>query len=298
VRTTQLSITLGKEAARRKCKAFVEVSTGIVYSPDRKPSTESSPLKPWLGLARAKLDAEAALSRISDLNLVILRLAHVYGEYNAGFASKFLCLARVYQEQGRELKWLWTEELRVNGVWVGDVCRAILEAARWRGVNVSISDSPVREEGKRRPTLLSRVSSKSAVSEEEAPLPGTPVFNIVDRGDTNQGTVARLTSEVFGIKTGFQGSLISQFAKLNLESVVDDLNDEILQPWADMLEQKGLRGGRLSPFLEKELLGDKDLSMDGSLFEKTTGFTYQREGICRGDIEEMIESYRRVGWWP
>lgn len=298
VRTTQASITLGKEAAKQKCKAFVEISTGIVYSPDRKASTECSALKPWLRLARAKLDAEAALSRIPCLNVVVLRLAHVYGEYNAGFASKFLCLARVYQEQGRELKWLWTEDLRVNGVWVGDVVRAIVQAAQWREIHDSLPDASERGEGKRRPTLLSRVSSKSAVSDEEAPTSETPVFNIVDHGDTSQGTVARLTNEVFGIKTGFQGSLISQFAKLNLESVVDDLNDEILQPWADMLQKKGLRGGKLSPFLEKELLGDKDLSLDGSLFEKTTGFKYERHGISKADIEEMIESYQRVGWWP
>jgi hypothetical protein len=189
--------------------------------------------------------------------------------------------------------------LRVHGVWVGDVVRAIVEAARWREAHDGVPDSPDRGgQGKRRPTLLSRVSSKSAVGEEDAPLPETPVFNIVDRGDTSQGTLARLTNEVFGIKTGFQGSLISQFAKLNLESVVDDLNDEILQPWADMLESKGLRGGKLSPFLEKELLGDKDLSMDGGLFEKTTGFEYERNGLSKSDIEEMIESYKRVGWWP
>lgn len=297
MRTTQLSLTLGAEAAKRGCKAFVEMSTGIVYKATREPSDEAAPLKPWLALAKAKLDAEAGLSRTAGLNLVILRLAHVYGEYNTGFASKFLCLARVYQEQERDLKWLWTEELRVHSVWVGDVVRAIVEAARWRERNAVIAEeSPVREKG-RRPTLLSRVSSKSA-TEEEAPVPGTPVFNIVDHGDTNQGTLATLTHQVFGIRTGFQGSLISQFAKLNLESVVDDLNDEILHPWAEMLERKGLRSGKLSPFLEKELLGDRDLSLDGELFEKTVGFVYQRQRMGREDVEEMIESYRRVGWWP
>ena len=236
---------------------------------------------------------------------MILRLAHVYGEYDVGFASKFLCLARVYQELGRELKWLWTEELRVHSVWVGDVVRAIMRAAEWRvghpGGMVGESGGEVREKG-RRPTLLSRVSSKSAgtMGEEEVPVVGTPVFNIVDHGDTCQGTLARLAAEVFGIKTGFQGQLISQFAKLNLESVVDDLNDEILGPWAEMLERKGLRGsGRLSPFLETELLGDKDLCVNGSLFERVVGFEYERkEGLDVQGIREMIESYKRMGWWP
>jgi nucleoside-diphosphate-sugar epimerase len=291
---------LGAEAAKRGCKAFIQISTGIVYKASREPSTETAPLKPWLALAKATLDGEAGLSRIDGLedSLVILRLAHVYGEYNTGFASKCLCLARVYQELGRELKWLWTEELRVNGVWVGDVVRAIMKAADWRVGHPGSLEIEGREKGARRPTLLSRVSSKGAASEEEAPLPGTPVFNIVDHGDTCQGTLARLTAEVFGIKTGFQGVLISQFAKLHLESVVDDLNEEVLGPWAEMLERNGLRGGKLSPYLEGELLGDKDLSLDGGRFERVTGFEYQRAGLDAAGIREMIESYRKAGWWP
>ena len=58
-------------------------------------------------------------------------------------------------------------------------------------------------------------------------------------GQTCQGTLADVVSKVFKIKTGFQGSIISQFARMNLENVVDDLNEDILQPWADMLEEKG-----------------------------------------------------------
>jgi nucleoside-diphosphate-sugar epimerase len=271
-----------------------------VYKASRESSTESAPLKPWLPKAKAKLDAEAGVSRIEGLedSLVILRLAHVYGEYDPGFMSKFLCLARVYQELGRELKWLWTEELRVHSVWVGDVVRAIMTAADWRAGHPGSLEGEGREKGSRRPTLLSRVSSRSTASDTEMPLPGTPVFNIVDHGDTCQGTLARLAAEVFGIKTGFQGGLISQFAKLNLESVVDDLNEEVLGPWAEMLEKKELRGGRLSPFLEGELLGDKDLSLDGGRFERVTGFEYERQGLDGDGIRETIESYRRVGWWP
>ena len=66
---------------------------------------------------------------------------------------------------------------------------------------------------------------------------------------------------------------------------MDDLNEEILQPWADMLATKGMqrpgvqRPGPLSPFLEKELLKDADLSLDGGVFE--------RDGLA---------AVRRPGW--
>ncbi|KIX05098.1 uncharacterized protein Z518_05970 [Rhinocladiella mackenziei CBS 650.93] len=290
LRSLLVSTTLAKEAAKRRVKAFVEVSTGMVYAPNRTPRTEQDKLKPWLKLANVKLEAEQELARIPGLNLVILRLAHVYGEYDYKFIAKGLCLARVYQEQQKELKWLWTEDLRINTVHVEDVARALWAAAKWRTTNSTIpSSSPTTT---RRPTIGSKG--------EDAPSGNVPIFNIVDHGQTSQGKLADIVSQVFGIETGFQGSLISQFAKMNLEHVVDELNEDVLQPWADMLERKNItKPGPLSPFLEKELLKDTDLSLDGSLFEKVVGFTYNREsGLTADGVREMVESYKRMGWWP
>lgn len=257
LRSLALSVTLGNEAARRGVKAYVEASTGMVYSPSRTPRKEHDKLKPWLKFAKCKLEAEEALSQIPGLNLVILRLPHVYGEYDSGFVAKALCLARVYQEQKRDLKWLWTESLRINTVHVGDVVRAFWKAAEWRSENSTIPTEMVSPGSPKSPR------KGNGIPDPSTSLP-TPIFNIVDHGNTCQGTLATAISEVFGIKTGFQGSLISQFARMNLDSVVDDLNEDILQPWADLRTKKGItRPGPLSPFLEKELLKDADLSLDG-----------------------------------
>lgn len=111
--------------------------------------------------------------------------------------------------------------------------------------------------------------------------------------------MSTLIGTIFSIPTGFQGSLISSFARLNLDHVVDDLNEEILQPWADLLAAANItRPGPLSPFLEKELLKDTDLSLDGSRFEKVVAFRYERVGIGEAEVRGMLESYRRMGWWP
>ena len=105
--------------------------------------------------------------------------------------------------------------------------------------------------------------------------------------------------EIFNIPTGFQGQIISSFARLNLDNVVDDVNDEILGPWADLLAEANItRPGPLSPFMEKELLKDTDLSLDGSRFEKVTGFKYEKPIITKEEVEKMIESYKRMNWWP
>ena len=126
-----------------------------------------------------------------------------------------------------------------------------------------------------------------------------PTFNIVDKGQTSQGTMAEIVGQVFGIETGFQGQLISTFARMNMDSVVDDVNDEVLGPWAELLEDAGItRPGPLTPFMEKELLKDTDLSMDGSRLEKVVGFTYDKPKITKELIQQMLDSYTRIGWWP
>lgn len=290
LRSLQVSVTLAKEAAKHGVKAFIEASTGMVYAHNRTPRTEQDKLKPWLKISKVKLEAEQELAKIPALNLAILRLAYVYGEYDSKFVAKALCLSRVHQENQEELKWLWTEDLRINTVHVEDVARAFWSVAEWRSTNDTIP--PLSPNSSRRPTLGSRG--------EDPPSGNVPIFNIVDHGDTSQGKLANIISQVFGIKTGFQGSLISQFARLNLERVVDEVNEDCLQDWADMLERKGItQPGPLSPFLEKELLKDADLSLDGSLFEKVVGFSYEHaEGPTVEGIKQMIASYEKMGWWP
>ncbi|KAK3078672.1 hypothetical protein LTS18_006923, partial [Coniosporium uncinatum] len=76
-RSHALSVALGKEAAKRKIRCFVEASTGMVYKPDSTPRKETAKLKPWLKLAKWKLTAEEDLAKIQGLNLMVLRLAHV-----------------------------------------------------------------------------------------------------------------------------------------------------------------------------------------------------------------------------
>ena len=118
-------------------------------------------------------------------------------------------------------------------------------------------------------------------------------------GGAAQGTLEKIIGEIFDIPTGFQGQIISSFARMNLDNVVDDVNDEILGPWADLLQEAGItRPGPLSPFMEKELLKDTDLSMDGSRFEKVTGFSYSKPEITTDEVRKIIDSYKRMNWWP
>ncbi|CAL3963977.1 hypothetical protein PZA11_001448 [Diplocarpon coronariae] len=274
VRSLALSVAVGKEAAKRHVKAFIELSTAMVYKPDSQPSKEGDKLKPWSKIAVFKLQAEEQLSNIEGLNLIIVRLAHVYGDYASQFIATALSLARVYQHLESEMKWLWTKDLRVNTVHIDDVTRGLWTIAEWYAV---------REQAGWDANSMGKI----------------PTFNMVDDGRTSQGIMSQIIGELFGIETGFQGQLISTFARLNMDSVVEDVNDEVLGPWADLLVEAGItRPGPLTPFMEKELLKDTDLSVDGSRLKKVVGFTYEKPMITKELVQSVIDSYERIGWWP
>ncbi|KAL9107874.1 MAG: hypothetical protein Q9227_007292 [Pyrenula ochraceoflavens] len=283
-----LSVNIGKEAAKRGIKAFVEASMGMVYPSSRSPKKETDKLKPWNKIAKVKQQTEDELSKIPNLHLVILRLPHVYGDYDNGYLSRGICIARIAQEKNKEVNWLWTKDLRIHTVHVRDCVRAFWRASEWRSKNAAVP--PTSPAVSRRPSLTTGGGD---------PPPNAPVFNIVDHGDTSQGMLTGIMSTIFGIKCGFHGTIISQFARLNLDNAVDDFNEDNLQPWAELLERKGIKSaGPLTPFLEKELVKDKELSLDGTLFEKVCGFKYEKEKLDEAGVRSMIESYKRMEWWP
>ncbi|KAL2218714.1 NAD dependent epimerase/dehydratase family protein [Thermoascus aurantiacus ATCC 26904] len=272
LRSYNLSVALAREAARRGVRAFVECSTAHVYKAGSTPRKEGDKKEPWHKLAKWKLKAGEEMRKIPGLNLVVVRFPHVYGPYDSGYFATGICLARVYKELNRELELLYTKDLKVNTIHVKDAARALWVAAEWRA-----SKGPIAPDDDSTPT----------------------VFNVVDHGDTRQAHIAEALTSVFDMQVSFVGSLASQVAKLNLDEVVDDMNELVLQTWADLLQKKGIeRAGPISPFLEKDILKEWDTSIDGTLFEQTTGFRPEREAFNAEGVKEMVESYKRMGWWP
>lgn len=197
----------------------------------------------------------------------------MYGPYASQWVATALCLARVYQSLEEEMKWPWTKDLRTNTAHVDDVTRALWGVAAWYDGGRARWDART--------------------------MGDIPIFNVVDKGATTQGVIAGLIGEVFGIRCDFMGQLLSNFARLNMDSVVNDVNDDVLGPWAQLLSEAQItRPGPLTPFMEKELLKDTDLSMDGSRLETVVGFEYTKPMITKDLVLEVIESYKKMKWWP
>jgi len=255
-----VSTTTANEAAKRNVKMFVEVSTTQVYDSSNKCKKEEAKLKPWTGIAKAKLKAEEELKKIHGLNLVIVRPAIVYGPGDlTGITPRLICAA-VYKSLGEKMEFLWDKDVKCNTVHVRDVC-----AAMWH----------LATKGK----------------------PGT-IYNLADENDTTQGSIANVLENIFGIKTGFMGFMKSKAAtSVAMKMVAETANDKHLKPWSDLIKAHNITTTPLTPYLDEELLYENPLAIDGSLVCES-GFKYQYPKMTADLVKESLQYHVANGFFP
>ncbi|KAI8644860.1 hypothetical protein BD408DRAFT_474713 [Parasitella parasitica] len=267
-RIFNLSVNCAKEAAKRNVKVFIEMSTAEVYDSSQEASTESSKINPWTVIAKHKYKAEEELKKIKGINLIILRPAVVYGPGALSGLTPRLIIGRIYKYLDEEMKLLWSKDLKLNTVHVNDVSRACWHLAQW------YTDNSIGSSGQ------------------------VPIFNLADKQGTDQQTINERLELIFNIKTGYHGNVVSSFAKLNLDSVIDVVNEKHLAPWAELVRKNGIVVTPLSPYIDKELLYNNTLSVDGSKIERDTGFTYSVPLLTTEKLSEIIDGYKELEVWP
>jgi nucleoside-diphosphate-sugar epimerase len=257
-----LTVKCATEAAKAGVERFVEVSTAQVYAAGSKASKETDKLSPWTNIAKFKLKAEEQLKAIPNLKYVVLRPVIVYGPGDStGLAPRIICGA-VYKHLNEKMKFLWGEDLRLNTVYVGDVCKALWHVA---------------------------TSPKVA--------PGS-VYNLADKNDTNQEKINKHLEQIYGIKTGFLGSIASGLAtSLSMKTITEEVNDKHLKPWSDLCKKAQITNTPLTPYLDPELLYNNALSCDGSAIE-ATGFVYDHPQLTTQDFRDMIDYYQKQKLFP
>jgi len=247
-----LSVKVGTEAAKQKVDRFIEVSTAQVYEAGKKPSKEGDKTSPWTNLAKYKLQAEEALRGIAGLNLIVVRPAIVYGQGDISGLSPRIITAAVYKHINEKMKFLWDEKLKINTVHVQDVCKAL-----W---------------------LLA----------QKGQLGG--IYNLADKSDTDQGDFNKILEKIFGIETGFIGSMVSNLAKVNMKGVTEDVNDKHLKPWSELCKNASIVNTPLTPYLDQELLYNNSLSVDGSAIE-ALGFAYTNPKLTEALVRDQINYF-------
>eukprot|EP00005_Dracoamoeba_jomungandri_P002284 CAMPEP_0174261432 /NCGR_PEP_ID=MMETSP0439-20130205/11425_1 /TAXON_ID=0 /ORGANISM="Stereomyxa ramosa, Strain Chinc5" /LENGTH=363 /DNA_ID=CAMNT_0015345903 /DNA_START=9 /DNA_END=1100 /DNA_ORIENTATION=- len=259
-RVHHLSVACATEAAKQGVKRFVEVSTAQVYEGKPAPSNEQGALKPWTKIAKFKLQVEEDLAGIDGLDYVILRPVIVYGPGDrTGLAPRIICGA-IYKFLDKSMKLLWDASLKINTVHVRDVAKAC-----WHMCTHGNSGD---------------------------------VFNLADKSDTDQGSVNKILEELFGITTKFAGKAMSTVAaNMGMKTVVVNVNDKHVAPWSKMTKECGIEITPLSPYLDKELLGNVHLSVDGSAIE-ATGFTYDVPNLGADQLREWVEYFQAMKLFP
>jgi len=190
---------------------------------------------------------------------VILRPATVYGSGDlTGLTPRITCAA-TYKKTGDKMKFLWEKDLRINVVHVHDVCAAIVLAA----------------------TELK---------------PGT-IYNLADSADLSQGGLNEYLGNIFKIKTGFVGSTLSSVAKLNMSGTAQVVNDKHVPVWTKLCQDSKILNTPLSPYIDKEVMYNNPLQVDGTKITKDTKFTYKYT-VNEALIKEQIDAFIKQGLFP
>lgn len=252
-----------------KTPFLIEVSTAQVYEPQSKPATEQAKTKPWTTIATAKLQTdELMVQKMTSEGLrgVILRPSLVYGPGDVRSLMPRLCCSAVYQREKEKMEFLWTKTLQINTVHVVDVCRAIIWAA----------------------------TEQSACNNK--------IFNLSDQSFTTQGTLNAIIEPIFGIKTDFAGTIMSNLAKIKLEQITNDSNEYHHPIWLEICKESGIPNTPYTTYISQELLYNNALSVDGTAITTTKGattpFVYQHSTLTAAEIYNSIKSAQDQNLWP
>jgi len=260
-RVFELSKKSAEAAAKNKVKRFIEVSDAAVYkSAEKKKCKENAKIEPWTVVAKYKAQVEEALPKISGLDYIIVRPCFVYGPSCVNYVMPRMIIGAVYKHTNEKMELLWDGSLKLNTVHVHDVARAL-----WH----------LKDHGK-----------------------SGDIYNLADSGDTTQETITKHVAQLFGIKYSFLGWMKSKAVeKVNMKAVCTEVNEKHLQPWADMLKEAKVDLSPLSPYIDQELLYNKNLYIDGSAIE-ATGFKYEHPELTQAGCREMVQEYVDLGIFP
>jgi len=248
-----------EEAKANGITKWIEVSTAQVYEPEKGIKTEKSKLEPWTTIAKYRLRAEG-LVKASGVPHVILRPAIVYGPGDlTGLSPRVMC-AVAYSVLKEKMQFLWTDSLQTNTVHVEDVCQAI-----W----------------------LSCLGGANGA-----------VYNLADVTNLTQGMLADYLGRLFGIETGFVGTVLSNLAKINLAGVASDANDKHVPAWAKACEDAKVMNTPLSPYIDQELLYKRPLYVDGTAISKELTMTYKYPKCTIELLAAQVKGFEDQGIFP
>jgi nucleoside-diphosphate-sugar epimerase len=255
------AVECAKAASSMGITKWVEVSTSQVYSSSKKPSTEDDiKLEPWTRQATSRLEAESKVTE-AGLPVVILRPATVYGPGDLTGLTPRIATAASYVYLKEKMKFLWSADLKMNVVHVKDLVKAIWLAA----------------------------------SQFEA----GSVYNLADSSELDQGKLNSLLAEIFNIETGFHGAVVSKMAEtVSMDSIVAHANEKHVPAWQHICQEHGIANTPISPYIDKELLYNRHLSVSGEKIVGQAEFSYDYPKLTADIMREQIQKFIDAKYFP
>ena len=244
IQSTLISYQLGTIASNHNLRSYVKL-TYPFYNFNSKPSSESVELTPQGERGIWWHESIRSLSSISNLPLVILRIGAWYGPFqlNGKITPRIIC-ADIYRHLKEDIKFLWNADLRLNTIHSQDVARALIALSNWRAATPDVDPQS---------NTFKSYAPDEKLKQFDLPQSGTvaraPLFNLVDESDATQSSVADQIAKVFKVKTSFLGGLISTFARMDMEEMVQDVNEMHLDAWSDMLKKSDIKDTPLTPYV-------------------------------------------------
>lgn len=254
----QLRKLCADEAAKRQATRYIEVSTAQVYDGDGStPVTENGKTKPWTTIAKYHLEAEKYLRTVPGLNYIIARLPVVYGPGDCSGLMARVISAAGYQYEEDKMQFLWSESLRMHTLHAQDAAAGIWYLVCGGGVG--------------------------------------EVYNLVDDTDTTQGSFNKILEELFDIETSCVGTMLSLASTMT--NFLTEVNVSHMESWQRLCAEYSIDNTPLSPYIDKELLQNNALSIDGSK-AKALGFQLSCPNLTSLILRDTIEYWIQLKKFP
>ncbi|XP_054162477.1 uncharacterized protein LOC128960428 [Oppia nitens] len=258
-----LSINCAKESAKQNVRLYVELSSHQFQDKLINHSLDSTcdSLLPFTPLAKYKLKVEKDLKNIENLDYIIIRPALVYGLGDRMSLMPRIVISSVYKHLNETMKLLWNKDLKLNTVHVQDLCDAIWFCC----LNGKIAN----------------------------------IYNVVDMGNTTQGIIDQILSDIFSIQFDYWGNNMSKviLKTKGLDELIEEINDKHMKSWCDLCVNHKILNTPINPYLYKEMLQNTNLSLNGQKI-LSLGFSYKKPIITKELILEIITDQIKLGLFP
>ncbi|OCH87408.1 hypothetical protein OBBRIDRAFT_796233 [Obba rivulosa] len=305
--TFQVAQHIGREAAARGVAAYVRIQHPFYECRERsgkeKDWAEHDDAKPDGVLGTWWHESLRALAAIDGLNLVILRTAYVYGPYvDYGLIISWTITCAVYGYLKQPLKGLWSPGKHpTHTVHVTDVAGAMWACAKWMAER---GRAKANEEAGEE--ILPALQGRDGQDVQGIVPAGTkvvaPLFNIEDDSKTTYLDLINTLVQFFGTTFEFHSFLTNTMAKFKLEDVVEEINEQHVSTWTQMLGASNppVTQMHLSQraYMDPYALRKHSVAFPADKIKALVGYALARPTFGRETIAEMVDKFKQEGSWP